>query len=424
MKNICLYFQIHHPFSFQTFRYFDVGNSKSYYDDFRIEREINEAVTNYYLPLNDFLIRQIDQSKGKLKLSFYISGTALDQFLIYTPKILTSFRQLADTGQVEFMGGTSSHSIVSLGENKEEFQRQISLNRERIEYYFGKKPQVFVNTDLIFTNRIYEIISDSGYPALLTNGCNKILQWRSPNYFYSGENQKKIKILFRNEFISNEFATLLQNPAILENPEILKQFLAKFQAIGDEEPLINIYLNYLTLGGTAIDSKLHYFRRFISKINNSKQYRFDLPTVLMEKFGPVSEIGTEEPVCWAEHFHPSYYPGNELQTDAMSQLFKLKTQTEHLDNTNLKIDWQYLQTSDHFHLMDENHPAYHDEFSNTYIYKSKYDAYINYMNILEDFRHRLAAEKARKKIKSKVLHQPIHKALFVRPNHQYHDFYE
>jgi alpha-amylase len=401
-----------------------VGNSKSYYDDFRIEREINEAVTNYYLPLNDFLIRQIDQSKGKLKLSFYISGTALDQFLIYTPKILTSFRQLADTGQVEFMGGTSSHSIVSLGENKEEFQRQISLNRERIEYYFGKKPQVFVNTDLIFTNRIYEIISDSGYPALLTNGCNKILQWRSPNYFYSGENQKKIKILFRNEFISNEFATLLQNPAILENPEILKQFLAKFQAIGDEEPLINIYLNYLTLGGTAIDSKLHYFRRFISKINNSKQYRFDLPTVLMEKFGPVSEIGTEEPVCWAEHFHPSYYPGNELQTDAMSQLFKLKTQTEHLDNTNLKIDWQYLQTSDHFHLMDENHPAYHDEFSNTYIYKSKYDAYINYMNILEDFRHRLAAEKARKKIKSKVLHQPIHKALFVRPNHQYHDFYE
>jgi len=424
MKNICLYFQIHHPFSFQTFRYFDVGNSKSYYDDFRIEREINEAVTNYYLPLNDFLIRQIDQSKGKLKLSFYISGTALDQFLIYTPKILTSFRQLADTGQVEFMGGTSSHSIVSLGENKEEFQRQISLNRERIEYYFGKKPQVFVNTDLIFTNRIYEIISDSGYPALLTNGCNKILQWRSPNYFYSGENQKKIKILFRNEFISNEFATLLQNPAILENPEILKQFLAKFQAIGDEEPLINIYLNYLTLGGTAIDSKLPYFRRFISKINNSKQYRFDLPTVLMEKFGPVSEIGTEEPVCWAEHFHPSYYPGNELQTDAMSQLFKLKTQTEHLDNTNLKIDWQYLQTSDHFHLMDENHPAYHDEFSNTYIYKSKYDAYINFMNILEDFRHRLAAEKARKKIKSKVLHQPIHKALFVRPNHQYHDFYE
>ena len=346
MKNICLYFQIHHPFSLQTFRYFDVGNSKSYYDDFRIEREINEAVTNYYLPLNDFLIRQIDHSKGKLKLSFYISGTALDQFLIYTPKVLTSFRQLADTGQVEFMGSTTSHSIASLGDNNEEFKRQISLNRERIEYYFGKKPQVFVNTDLIFTNRICEIISNSGYPALLTNGCNRILQWRSPNYFYSGENQKKIKILFRNEFISNEFATLLQNPAILENPEILKQFLAKFQAIGDEEPLINIYLNYLTLGGTAIDSKLHFFRRFISKINNNKQYRFDLPTVLMEKFGPVSEIGTEEPVCWAEHFHPSYYTGNELQTDAMNQLFKLKTQTEHLDNTNLKIDWQYLQTSD------------------------------------------------------------------------------
>ncbi|MEI8112738.1 MAG: hypothetical protein WCI54_03875 [Bacteroidia bacterium] len=418
MKNICLFFQIHHPFSFQTFRYFDVGNSKSYYDDFRIEREINEAVTNYYLPVNDFLLKLIDQSKGKLKLSFYISGTALDQFLIYTPKVLNSFRQLADTGQVEFMGGTSSHSIASLCENKEEFQRQISLNRERIEYYFGKKPQVFINTDLIFTNRICEIISDSGYPAIFTNGCNKILQWRSPNYLYSGESQKKIKILFRNDVISNEFSTFLQNP------EISKQLFANFQAVRVEEPVINIYLKYLTLGGPEMISKLHVFRKFITIINKSKRYRFDLPTVLMEKFGSVSEIGTEEPICWAEHFHPSYYPGNELQTDAMNQLFKLKTQTEHLDNTNLKIDWQYLQTSDHFHLMDENHPAYHEQFSNTFIYKSKYDAYINYMNILEDFRHRLAAEKARKKIKPKVLHQPIHKPLFARPNHQYQDFYE
>jgi len=117
MKNICLYFQIHHPFSFQTFRYFDVGESKSYYDEWRIEREIHDAATNYYLPTNDYLLKLINQNKGNLKLSFNISGTALDQFLIYTPELCTSFRQLADTERVEFTGSLTFHSFA--GREKE-----------------------------------------------------------------------------------------------------------------------------------------------------------------------------------------------------------------------------------------------------------------------------------------------------------------
>ena len=118
MKNICICFQIHHPFSLQTLRFFEIGQAKSYYDDLRIEMEIKEAITNYYFPTNNFLLKLIQQFNGKLKLSYYISGTSLDQFLIYAPNLITSFRQLADTGQVEFIGGTSSHSIVSLTDQK------------------------------------------------------------------------------------------------------------------------------------------------------------------------------------------------------------------------------------------------------------------------------------------------------------------
>lgn len=423
MKNICLHFQVHHPFSFQTFRFIEVGKSKSYYDDFRIEREIQDAVTRSYLPVNDFLLKLIQQSKGKLKLSFYISGTTLDQFLMYAPKMLSSFRQLADTGQVEFLGGTASHSIASLADRKDEFIHQIILNKERIEYYFGQKPQVFVNTDLLFTNEIGRIVTESGYPMILTNGAKKILQWRSPNYIYSSENQKKINILFRNEVISNEFSLLLSNPKALEKPEIMEQLFATFQTIKPEEPLTNIYLNYLILGGSNRIKKLRFLRTFITKITNSKSFTFSLPTDLAQQFGPVAEIGTEEPICWSEHFHSSYFPGNELQVDCLNQLFKLRKQAGIIENTNLQTDWQYLQTSDHFHLMDENHPDYHDHGSNGGIYKSKYDAYINYMNILDDFRQRLKTERSKQKLKQ-TIQEPIHKTIRTRANHQYHPIYE
>jgi len=36
----------------------------------KFEREIHEATLNYYLPTNEFLLKQIRQSKGKLKISF------------------------------------------------------------------------------------------------------------------------------------------------------------------------------------------------------------------------------------------------------------------------------------------------------------------------------------------------------------------
>lgn len=404
MKNICLYFQIHHPLHLKTFRFFDVGESKTWYDDLRNEMEIREAVTNYYLPTNNYLLKLIQQTKDKLKISFHISGTSLDQFMTYAPKVLNSFRQLADTGQVEFTGGTASHSIVSLANKKEEFKRQIALNREQIEYHFEQKPQVFVNTDLLFTNQIGETVAETGYPTIFTNGAKKILQWRTPNFLYSGKNQKKIKILFRNEGFSNELSLLLNNPGNLEKPDQTEQLFAMLNTIRHEEPFVNIYLNYMALGGIGLDVKQQFFKIFVSKIIEYQTFNFSLPSEIAEQFSPVAEIGSDEPVCWTEHFHSSWHPGNELQKEALKQLLKLEKQVVKTQNPNLKTDWQYLQTSDHFHLMDENHPDYYIYNNNQSINKSRYDAFICYMNILEDFRKRLKAAGIRHKRK-KVIHK-------------------
>jgi len=391
MKNLCLYFQIHHPFSHQTFRFFDIGGSKSYYDDLRIEREIRDSAINYYLPTNDYLLKLIQQHKGNLKLTYNISDTALDQFLIYAPELFASFSKLADTGEVEFTGNTASYSIASLSDKRNEFVESIKLSEQRIEYYFEQKPTLFINTDLLFTNEIAKIVAKAGYRAILTNGIKRILQWRSPNYLYCSDDPKQIRILFRNEKISSELSAIFTNANQTETKKQLELLFLNLDTIPTDEPILNIYLNYKHLGGNNQSEKQRLFRAFVSKITKSESYCFNLPSQIVEQYAPISAIGTDEPICWAEHFHPAYYPGNELQKDAIMQLFKLSNsqKAKATTNDNLKVDWRYLQSSDHFHLMDENHPDYRNNPSDSAIFKSKYEAYINYMNILSDFKKRL-----------------------------------
>lgn len=404
MTNICLCFQVHHPFHFQEFRFFDIGSTKSYYDAIRIEREINDAATNYYLPSNDFLLKLIKKYKGKLKVDFYISGTAIDQFLMYEPEVLNSFRQLANTGHVDFLGSTASHSLVTLTNQKEELVYQIKDHQTKIEYFFGIKPQVFVNSDLIYSNMIGKDIAEAGYRAIITNGSKKTLVWRSPNYVYSNTYKSKMDVYFRNEQVSDELANMLNNIDLREKDVNPNGFLSLITNLQKEEPLLNIYLDYKALGGLGIEKKQQFMETVISQINKSSTMSFVSPSEISERVGSVAPISASEPICWVNDFHSYYYPGNELQVEAIKQLYLLQTKGTSLeDDLNFQKDWQYLQTSDHIHLMDDQHPAYQDSNIENGIYKTKYDAFISYMNILDDFRLRLyhQTEKQEKKLSRK-----------------------
>lgn len=387
MRSICLCFRVHHPFHFQLFHISDVGSTKSYYDDLRIESEINDAAIHYYLPSNDFLTRLVNQYSGQFNLGLYISSTASDQFLMYEPEVLNSFAKLVDTKQVDLLGSTFSHSLVTLTNKKKELVSQIRDHQAKTKFLFGVKPQVFVNSDLMYSDLMGKDIADAGYRAMITNGAPKTLEWRSPNYVYSNHYRPDLNVYFRNEQISDLLAEQLRS-LHSEKDIHTDDIFHLISQIPEDEPLLVIYLDYKALGGIGMNLKHQFMEELIDRLLQSGNMQFILPHQIADYYGPVAPITAMEPICWVQNFNSNYYPGNELQVEAIKQIYLLQPLAENLDDLNLHKDWQYLQTSDIIHLMDDQHPMYREDQENR-LYNTRYDAYANFMNILDDFRLKL-----------------------------------
>ena len=67
MKAICFYFQIHQPFRLKHYRFFDIGNSHYYYDDFANDDIITRIAHRSYIPAAESLLRMIEDTRGAFR---------------------------------------------------------------------------------------------------------------------------------------------------------------------------------------------------------------------------------------------------------------------------------------------------------------------------------------------------------------------
>ena len=113
-KSICLYFQVHQPDRLRQYRFFDIGKESYYYDDFANRTILRRVSDLCYLPANQLMLDLIRECKGAFKIAFSISGSLIDQLEKHAPEVIDSFRELADTGCVEFLAETYYHTLASL----------------------------------------------------------------------------------------------------------------------------------------------------------------------------------------------------------------------------------------------------------------------------------------------------------------------
>ena len=210
MKAICFYFQIHQPFRLKRYRFFDIGNDHYYYDDFANDDIITRIAERSYIPAAQSLLKMIEDSKGAFKCAISVTGTALEQFEQYVPDFIDLLKTLADTGCVEFLAETNSHSLASLAD-PEEFAIQVRNHDAKLMRLFGQKPKVLRNTELIYCDEMAPVILDMGYKGVITEGAKHILGWKSPLYGYPSASGPRPNSLRKNDKFSDDISERFSN---------------------------------------------------------------------------------------------------------------------------------------------------------------------------------------------------------------------
>ncbi len=401
MKTVCLYFQVHQPWRLKVYRFFNIGKDHNYLDDFTNRAIMQKVARQCYLPMNALLLKLIKENKGAFKCSFSITGSAVEQFRAYAPEVLDSFRALAETGCVEFLAETYSHSLAALS-SKEDFVEQVKLHSKMIKDEFGKKPVAFRNTELIYSDAIGEMVSELGFKTILAEGAKHVMGWKSPNFIYTNAIDNRLRVLLRNYKLSDDIAFRFSNQGWDQYPLTAEKFA---QWISEENgEVINLFMDYETFGEhqKATTGIFDFVKALPKAILKQKDVCFATVSEAAKAYQPVGVLHCPHVMSWAdEERDVTAWLGNELQNEAFSKLYALKDKVKALKNADFEYVWNFMQTSDHFYYMATKWLSDGDVHSYFNPYGSSYEAFINYMNVLSDFEieveKALAAKKSRKK---------------------------
>jgi len=404
MPSICFYFQVHQPYRLRNYSFFDIGSNHNYFDDLKNKQVLDKVSERCYLPTNKLMLELIKQHEGKFKISYSISGVALEQFATWRPDVLQSFVDLANTGCVEFIAETYCHSLAYIF-SKEEFKKQVAEHGKLIEKYFNQKPKVFRNTELQYNNELAAFIEEMGYEAIIGEGVDRILNHRSPNFIYKAPNVSKIKSLLKNYKLSDDIAFRFSNQAWEEYPLTADKFATWVHSIAGMGETINLFMDYETFGEHQWEhSGIFEFLRFMPEyILKHPDFSFKTVSETAEAY-PVRDIyDCHELTSWADTERDlSAWIGNPMQDEAIAKIYQLEELVYASKDEKMIDDWKKMLTSDHFYYMTTKFWADGDVHKYFSPYDSPYDAYIYYMNALSDLQVRLEqGEKAKKTKKVK-----------------------
>ncbi len=401
--SVCLYFHVHQPVRLNRFSVFSTAKGLDYFDTGLNHHYFAKATRQCYLPTNRILLELLEDLPD-FRLSFSMTGTFVEQCMAFPEgkEVLESFKKLFSTGRVELVGETYYHSLASLSDPAE-FREQVREHEKMLARIFGAAPRVFRNTEMIYNNEIGEQVEALGYSGILTEGIERVLGWRSPNYIYSRRGGG-LKILLRNYRLSDDIGYRFSARWWSEWPLTADKYASWLSAC--EGQTVNIFMDYETFGehqwaGTGIFDFLRHFPK--KAIELGLEFRTVSETI--DSCEPVGELDVPETISWADlERDESAWLGNRLQRACFSRLVDLGEKVKNLGNEEILRAWRLLQTSDNFYYMCtkswadgdvHKHFSPHKEFT-------PFDSFISFMNIIQDFRKEVESRCAEKNASFKL----------------------
>lgn len=385
MPSICFCFQVHQPFRLRKYSFFDIDRVHHYFDDDADRCILSRIAEKCYLPANEIMLKLIDEYKGDFKIAFSMTGLVLERLEQWHPEALDSFKRLADTGCVELLGETYYHSLAFLASQRE-FKEQIGLHRDKIRAIFGQTPRTFRNTELIYNNDLARRVESSGYRAVITEGADRALGSRSPNYVYQPAGCLKLKCLLKNYRLSDDVAFRFSNRDWPGYPLTAEKYAGWLHGL-DKADVVVLYMDYETFGEHQwADTGIFAFLKAVpGAILKHPGTDFKTPLEAVKTYRPAARLDVPQFISWADTDRDlTAWLGNHLQNDAFRSLYEMEKRVRGMKDPERLDTWRKLQCSDHFYYMCTKWFADGDVHKYFNPYESPYDAYINFMNILDD----------------------------------------
>lgn len=402
MVSVCFYFQVHQPLRLKKYTIFDIGHNSDYFDEQKNQEIIKKVARKCYMPTNKMLLKLINKHKGnkrKFKMSFCISGIALEQFERYAPEVLHSFRELARTGCVEFLNETYYHSLSFLYD-KEEFKEQVKMHKKKIKDLFGQEAKVFRNTELIFNNELANFVQGMGYKTILAEGADHILGWRSPNFVYTPKTAEKMKLMLKNYKLSDDIAFRFSNKGWKEYPLKVEKYARWISAANGNGNVVNLFMDYETFGEHQWEDTgiFEFLEHLPAEILTHPDNEFATLSEAAQKYSAVSELDIHHFISWADIERDlSAWLGNSLQNAAANELYRVGKLVKEAEDPKILEDWRKLTTSDHFYYMCIKWFSDGDVHKYFNPYDTPYEGFIAFMNVLNDVVIRIREVKKRKR---------------------------
>lgn len=397
MLHTVFYFQVHQPYRIRHNNVLDICKGNPLFDENLNRAVIKKVGDKCYLPANKLFLDLINKYDGQFKISYSITGVAIEQFRKYYPEVLDSFRALAKTGCVEFLGETYYHSLAFLYD-KDEFIEQVRMHQNLMMEEFGARPTVFRNTELIYQDALADLIAEYiGFKAILAEGADKILQGRSPLYAYKTYNGS-IYLLLKYYSLADDIAFRFSNRAWPEFPLTASKFtdwVANLNLIEKEGKnlLVNLFMDYETFGEHQwSETGIFEFMKYLPKeILKRKNISFAWPSDVVDLVNYTPQnISFPNFVSWADTERDlSAWLENDMQLNAAEAYYEILAQVKQNGRNDLLADTRRLSTSDHFYYMCTKYFQDGDVHKYFSPYQSPEQAYIFYMNALAEIRNQL-----------------------------------
>ena len=388
MASVCFYFQVHQPSRLRRYSIFDTESN--YFDDYKNAQICRKVAHKCYLPANRLMLKLIDRYEGRFRISYSITGTVLEQLEAYAPEVLSTFQALAQTGCVEFLCESYYHSLAFLY-SKAEFAQQVRMHQQRTEELFGQKPEVFRNTELIYNNDLAHFVKEMGFKAVLCEGADHVLGYRSPNFVYQPAGIKGVKMLLKNYRLSDDIAFRFSNQDWPEWPLTAPKFANWVSDVNGNGNVVNLFMDYETMGEHQWEDTgiFDFLEHLPEEVLRHPDNDFRTPSEVAREYEPVGELDVPYMVSWADIERDlSAWLGNAMQSNALHALYQIEKQVKETEDPDIISAWRKLQTSDHFYYMCTKWFADGDVHKYFNPYDSPYDSYINFMNVLDNLSSR------------------------------------